>query len=204
MKRSGKKAAAGLELVAGGIPHRLSEIAGCRLAPPPEADIPVPAGSAVVMPDGDSAIVRNLGGLPLFCGPRVVPQGASDRLAVGEVLHLGEVAVLLRTVPRPPSRWPLFAVVILVFAACTWWIATRQPTPVERPFELTAALTAKYPATLGLIRRARQAQAWGDSALAGRFYAEVRDAVLARVTRTGMDADDRLILDELSVRRKGR
>ena len=35
----------GLELVVEGVAYPLKEIAGCRIAPPPDADIAVPEGS---------------------------------------------------------------------------------------------------------------------------------------------------------------
>ncbi len=188
-----------LELVVDGIVHPLKGIAGCRIAPPPDATIAVPEGSALVTPHGRHALVKNLGNLPVFCGQRIVPPGQTGILMPGEVLQLGSVAILLRATPRPAPRRPALAALLLICAVCAGWMRMTQQQPApDAPFDVAHALSSKHPSALQLFNHARLAIARGDLEEARRAHAAIRDTVLQSAAQHGLKPDDRRLLDELA------
>ena len=113
---------------------------------------------------GRYASVRNIGHLTAFCGPRVIPPGEVDRLAPGEVLQLGTIALDLARSPRPRC-WPRVVALVLACAVCAGWASTMQPPPAPRsPFDLKRARSEKHPAALSLFAEVRLAVARGDRA----------------------------------------
>jgi hypothetical protein len=191
------------QLIVAGEAYPLATGRTYRIGPPPDSDIPAPAGALDLTARAGGVDVRNRGPEVAFHGALSLRPGASCRAVAGDHLRTGGLDLEVGRVSRPRPGWLGSAVPAAVLLAGLAVLVGNRPAPPPA-IDFDALLARHHPSAVADYRAAQAAESRGDRPAAARAYAAARDRIVAQFPPGGPAAEDRQLLVHLGQRLSGR